>query len=151
MARARSAYEESRQRADIAKVYADILIELNRVDEAQVVLDSIPMVDQDSDYERLIAELELKQQAADTPEIQALLEAQARDPADMNTAYLLAVQYSQAGRAREALELLIDIVRKDREFRDGEARKTLLDIIRALGKGDPLAAEYQRKLFALMY
>ena len=32
-----------------------------------------------------------------------------------------------------------------------EARKTLLDIIRALGKGDPLAAEYQRKLFALMY
>ncbi|MBK7168618.1 MAG: thioredoxin [Gammaproteobacteria bacterium] len=148
---ARGAYEESKQRPDIAGLYAQVLLDLSRLEEAQIVLDSIPMIDQDSDYERLIAELELKQQAADTPEIQALLEAQARDPDDMNTAYLLAVQYSQTGRAREALELLIGIVRKDREFRDGEARKTLLDIIRALGKGDPLAAEYQRKLFALMY
>jgi putative thioredoxin len=151
LAPARSAYEESRQRADIAKVYADILIELNRVDEAQVVLDSIPMVDQDGDYERLISELQLKKQAADTPEIQALLQAQVRDPDNMDTGYQLAVQFSQAGRSREALELLIGILRRDREFRGGEARKTLLDIIRALGKGDPLAAEYQRKLFALMY
>ena len=79
LAPARSAYEESRQRADIAKVYADILIELNRVEEAQVVLDSIPMVDQDGDFERLMSELQLKKQAADTPEIQALLQAQARD------------------------------------------------------------------------
>ena len=151
LAPARSAYEESRQRADIAKVYADILIELNRVEEAQVVLDSIPMVDQDGDFERLMSELQLKKQAADTPEIQALLQAQARDPDNMDTGYQLAVQFSQAGRSREALELLIGILRRDREFRGGEARKTLLDIIRALGKGDPLAAEYQRKLFALMY
>ena len=34
---------------------------------------------------------------------------------------------------------------------DPRAHVPLLDIIRALGKGDPLAAEYQRKLFALMY
>jgi len=151
LAPARRAYEESGQRADIAKVYADILIELNRIEEAEVVLHSIPMVDQDADYERLLSALQLRKQAADTPEIQALLEAQQRDPQNMDIGYQLAVQYSQAGRAREALELLIDILRRDREFRDGEVRKTLLDIVRALGKGDPLAAEYQRKLFALMY
>ena len=151
LAPARRAYEESRQRADIAKVYADILIALSRVEEAQIVLDSIPMVDQDGDYERLLSELQLKKQAADTPEIQTLLKAQERDPENMDIGYQLAVQYSQAGRAREALELLIGIVRRDREFRGGEARKTLLDIIRSLGKGDLLAAEYQRKLFALMY
>ena len=69
----------------------------------------------------------------------------------MDIGYQLAVQFSQAGRSREALELLIGILGRDREFRGGEARKTLLDIIRSLGKGDPLAAEYQRKLFALMY
>ncbi|MCG3169622.1 MAG: putative protein YbbN [Pseudomonadales bacterium] len=148
---ARSAYEESGQRADIAKVYADVLIEANRLDDAQLVLDSIPMVDQDTDYERLIAELQLKRQAADTPEIQSLLQARERNPDDMDIGYQLAVQYSQSGRAREALEILMEILRRNREFRDGEARRTLLDIVRALGKGDPLAAEYQRKLFALMY
>jgi putative thioredoxin len=148
---ARRAYGESKQRADIAKVYAQVLVTLGRLEEAEIVLDSIPMVDQDVEYERLIAELELKRQASETPEIQALLEAQARDPADMETSYLLAVQYSQCGRAREAMELLIGILGRDREFRGGEARKTLIDIIRALGKGDQLAAEFQRKLFALMY
>jgi len=47
--------------------------------------------------------------------------------------------------------LLFALISADREFRGGEARKILLDIIRALGKGDPLAAEFQRKLFSLMY
>jgi putative thioredoxin len=148
---ARRAYEDSKQRSDAAKLYAGVLIELNRTDEAQVVLDSIPMVDQDAEYDQLLSELTLKQQAADTPEIRALLVAREKAPDDLDIAYQLAVQFSQAGRSREALELLMDIVRTEREFKDGEARKTLLDIIRALGKGNPLAAEYQRKLFSLMY
>lgn len=148
---ARTAYEDSGKRADIAKVYADILIELNRLDDAQTVIDAIALVDHDSDYDRLLSELQLKRQAADTPEVQALLEAYQRAPDDMGVGYQLAVQFSQSGRVREALEILIEIVHRDREFRDGEARRTLLDIIRSLGKGDPLAAEYQRRLFALMY
>ena len=148
---ARRAYEESKQRSDIAKVYAEVLLQLNRIEDAQVVVDSIPMVDQDADYERLVAELQLLHKAADTPEIQTLLQARERDPANVDIAYQLAIQYNHAGRHREALELLIDIVRGSRDHGNGEARQTLLDIIRALGKGDPLAAEYQRKLFALMY
>lgn len=148
---ARSAYEESGQRSDIAVFYGHLLVTLNRLEEAQLVVDSIPMVDQDSEYDRLVSELQLKHQAADTPEIQSLVQAREREPDNMDIGYQLAVQYSQSGRVREALEILMDILQRDREFRDGEARRTLLDIIRALGKGDPLAAEYQRKLFALMY
>jgi putative thioredoxin len=148
---ARSAWELSSKRPDIAKVYAEILIQTARLEEAQAVLGAIPMVEQDADYERLLADLELKQQASDTPEIQSLLLALENAPGDKDLGFQLAVQFSQAGRQRESLELLFGIVAADREFRGGEARKTLLDIIRALGKGDPLAAEYQRKLFSLMY
>jgi len=151
LAPARAAWEDSQRRADIAKLYAGVLLELNRPDDAKAVLDGVALVDRDSDYERLVAELELKQQAADTPEIQALLDAQAREPGNIEIAWKLAVQFSQVGRSREALELLIEILRADREALGGEVRKTVLDIIRALGKGDPLAVEYQRKLFALMY
>ncbi len=148
---ARAAWEQSAKRPDIGKVYAEILIRTSRLEDAQVVLAAIPMVEQDADYERLIAELELKQQASDTPEIQSLLSALEKDPDNKDLSFQLAVQFSQAGRQREALELLFSIISTDREFRGGEARKTLLDIIRALGKGDALAAEYQRKLFSLMY
>ncbi len=148
---ARSAWELSGKRPDIAKVYVEILLQTARLEEAQAVLGAIPMVEQDADYERLLADLELKQQASDTPEIQSLLLALENAPGDKDLGFQLAVQFSQAGRQRESLELLFGIVAADREFRGGEARKTLLDIIRALGKGDPLAAEYQRKLFSLMY
>jgi putative thioredoxin len=148
---ARGAWEQSGKRSDIAKVLTEILIELGRLEEARAVLAAFALVDRDADYERLLAALELKEQAADTPEIQGLIAALARDPDNRDLQFQLAVQYNQAARAREALELLFDIVKADREFRGGEARKTLLDIIRALGKGDPLAAEYQRKLFSLMY
>jgi putative thioredoxin len=151
LAPARSAWEQSNKRPDIARVYAEVLLEMRRLEEAGAVLAAIPLVEHDADYERLVAELELKQQAADTPEIQALLEARARAPDDIDIAFKLAVQYSQVGRSREALELLFGIVRHDREARGGEVRKTLLDIIKALGKGDALGAEFQRKLFTLMY
>lgn len=148
---ARAAWEQSGKRPDIAKVYAEILIQTSRIEEAQAVLAAIPLVEHDADYERLMAELELKQQASDTPEIQSLLASLEKDPGNKDLSFQLAVQFSQAGRQREALELLFSIISVDREFRGGEARKTLLDIIRALGKGDALAAEYQRKLFSLMY
>ena len=52
---------------------------------------------------------------------------------------------------KEAMEILISILQVDKDHADGASRKTLLDIIATLGKGDPLAAEYQRKLFGLMY
>jgi putative thioredoxin len=151
LAPARSAWEQSNKRPDIAKVYAEVLIATRRLEEAQAVLGAIPLVERDADYDRLVADLELKQQAADTPEIQALLDARAKDPGNVDIGFQLAVQYSQAGRSREALELLYGILKADREARGGEVRKTLLDMLKALGKGDPLAAEYQRKLFSLMY
>jgi len=151
LAPARAAYEQSNKRPDIAKVHAEVLIANRRLEEAQAVLGAIALVERDADYDRLVAELELKQQAADTPEIQSLLDARAKDPENVDIAFQLAVQYSQAGRSREALELLFGILQNDREARGGEVRKILLDMLKALGKGDPLAAEFQRKLFSLMY
>ena len=146
----KQAWTDSGQRADIAMSYAETLLQLNRSEDAESVLNSIPMVDQDSNFERLMAMLELKQQAADTPEIQALQQKLTQSPDDPELRFELAIQLSQVGRQREAMELLMGILKDDREFRDGEARRILLDIIRTLGKGDPLAAEYQRRLFAVM-
>jgi putative thioredoxin len=57
----------------------------------------------------------------------------------------------RAGQYREALESLLHILRTDLNHKDGATKKALLDTIASLGKGDPLAAEYQRKLFSLLY
>ncbi|HSB95876.1 MAG TPA: thioredoxin [Spongiibacteraceae bacterium] len=147
----RNAYADSRKRADIGIELAATLLALKRFDEAQAQLDAIKLADRDSRYQQLTAQLELQREAAKTPEIRALEESLRNAPEDFETAYQLALQYSQNAQHREALDLLIGILRSDRQFGDGAAKKAVLDIIAVLGNSDPLAKEYQRKLFSLMY
>lgn len=147
----RQAYTDSGERADIAKQYAAILLEKKRVKDAEQVLGKILLADQDSDYQQLMAQLELKQQAADSPEIKALQQALAENPDDQEAAYKLAVQLSQVDRHEEALETLLGLLRKDMGFADGAAKQAYLDIVKALGAGDPVATAYQRKLMTLLF
>ncbi|WP_193165927.1 thioredoxin [Microbulbifer hainanensis] len=147
----RQAYTESEERADIAKQLAAVLLELNRAQEAETVLGKILLADQDSDYQQLMSQLELKQQAADSPEIQALQQAVAQNPDDYKSAMDLAVQYSQSHRHQEALDLLLNILRSDLNYADGAAKQAYLDIVKSLGGGDPIATQYQRKLMTLLY
>ncbi|WP_024459933.1 thioredoxin [Marinimicrobium sp. LS-A18] len=144
-------YEESGRNPQIACMVAHAQVELNRLEEAEATLANVKLADQDTLYEQVKAKIELKKQAAKTPEIESLEQALEADPDNLETRYKLAVQYNQEGYQKPALELLIEVLRKDLGYADGAARKTLTDIIAALGKGDPLAIEYQRKLFTLLY
>ena len=73
------------------------------------------------------------------------------NPDDLDVRHQLAVQYTNGGQFREALENLVTILQQDLNHADGATKKLLLDTIASLGKGDPLAAEYQRKLYSLLY
>ncbi len=147
----RQAYEDSKQDAAIACLMAQCHLELNRIDNAEAILATIKMKDQDAHYEQLLAQVALKKQAAKTPELLALEAALANEPDNLQIAYQLAIQYHAEDAYRPALELLIGIIRKDRNFAEGAAKKTFMDILAALGKGDALAIEFQRKLFTLLY
>lgn len=143
------AYAIDNERADIKKALADVYLHLGKITEAEPLLASIMMVDQDSYYQSLIAKLELAQEASNSPEIQALEQQLAANPDDIDLSRQLAVQYSQVNRQEEALNLLYKILLKDAG--DSESKKLLLDILAALPDGDKLAAQYRRKLFAMMY
>ena len=147
----RQAWDESGQLYEITVPYVQALIECMRLEEAEKLLDGVKMVDQDAAYEQLRAQLEIKREAAKSPEIEALEQKLAEDPENLDVMHQLAVQYTNAGQFKDAMEYLITILRKDLEHGDGATRKILLDTITSLGKGDPLAAEYQRKLYSLLY
>lgn len=148
---ARQAYEESDQAPEVGCLLAQVMVELNRIEDAEEVLGRIKLADQDAFYQQVAAQLKLKKESAKTPEIEALENARAEDPDNLDLAYKLALQLSQQGYHRPAMELLMEILRTDLNFSDGQAKKTLMDIVASLGKGDPLAAEFQRKLFTLLY
>ena len=147
----RSAWEESGQKLEMTLAYATALVNANRLDEAETVLQGIRLADQDAQYEQLMAQIELGREAARSPEVEALEAALGESPDDHATRVKLAVKLSQVSQYREALEHLLTVLRADKDFNNGEVRKVFLDTLATIGKGDPLAAEYQRKLFSLMY
>lgn len=151
IARLRPAYEESGRKHEVAMAYAHALIEGYRLDEAEAVLDAVRMVDQDAAYEQCRAQLAIRRESAKSPEITAVEEQLQSDPDNLDLRAQLAVHYTDAGQYREALEALLFILQRDLEHGTGATKKTFLDTIASLGKGDPLASEYQRKLYSLLY
>ncbi|EOD77799.1 Thioredoxin domain-containing protein [Grimontia indica] len=128
---------------------AECYVEAQQFDEAEELLGKVLMQDQDAQYKALMAKVELHKQAADTPEIRELQAAFEADPDNKDLAFELAVQFSQVNRQEEALELLLGILRKDMNFSD--AKKTMMDILAALGQGNEIASRYRRQLYSLLY
>lgn len=147
----KDAWQLSGQDSQIGLLLAETQIALNRSEDAEAVLKTIPMQDQDTRYQGLVAQIELLKQAADTPEIQQLQQQVEQHPDDAALASKLALQLHQVGRNEEALELLFSHLRKDLGAADGQARKMLQEILAALGTGDALASKYRRQLYSLLY
>ncbi|WJM79146.1 co-chaperone YbbN [Pectobacterium brasiliense] len=147
----KDAWQLSQQRSDIGLMLAEVQIQINRSEDAEAVLATIPLQDRDTRYHSLVAQIELLKQAADTPEIQHLQQQLDADPKNAELAVQLALQLHQVGRNEEALELLMGFLKKDLAVANGSARKTLMDIMAALGTGDALAARYRRQLYSLLY
>lgn len=147
----KEAWQLSNHNSEFGLMLAEVQIALNRSEDAQAVLKTIPLQDQDSRYQGLLAQIELLKQAADTPEIQ-LLQQQVQDsPDDALIASQLALQLHQVGRNEEALELLYRHLQKELTAGDGQVRKVFMDILAALGTGDALASQYRRYIYALLY
>lgn len=147
----RSAWEESNRLLEVTLAYAGALLEANRLDDAEAVLNEVRLVDRDAVHEQLMAQIELKREAGKSPEVEALEADLEANPDSHDVRVKLAVQLTAGGQYREALEHLLHVLRIDRDWNNGEAKRLYLDTIASIGKGDPLAAEYQRKLFSILY
>ncbi len=147
----KEAWQLSNQASEIGFLLAEVLITLNRSDEAESVLAVVPLQDQDTRYQSLVSQIELLKQAADTPEIQLLQEQLASEPANADLAAKLALQLHQVGRNEEALDLLFGFLKSDLSIGEGQVRKMFQEILAALGTGDALATRYRRQLYSLLY
>jgi putative thioredoxin len=144
-----NAYQLNSERADIKLMLTDVYLQTGKIVEAESLLATIMMVDQDSYYHALIAKLELASQAANSPEIKALEAQLANDTDNIELQHQLVAQYSQVNRHEEALILLFRLMQKDSA--DTASKDLYLDVLKALPDGDPLANKYRRKLYTLMY
>lgn len=125
---------------------AELLIELKRVNEADAVLEVLkPDIDIDARLATLRAALAFARTAGSASEAE-LKTKLAENPADHDTRFTLAGMYAGTKRFREALDELLEIVRRDRNWRDGEARKQIVAIFNLAENHPELVSEYRRKL-----
>src|SRR5690606_32067096 len=85
---------------------------------------------------------------ADEGALRARLEA---DPADHEARLALAGLHAAARRYADAMDQLLEIVRRDKNWRDGEARKQLLALFNLAAADPALVAEYRRKLANVLH
>ncbi|HTU56700.1 MAG TPA: tetratricopeptide repeat protein [Acetobacteraceae bacterium] len=75
----------------------------------------------------------------------------AANPADHEARYDLATALNALGRREEAADALLEIMRRDRAWRDDAARLQLLKFFEAWGFDDPATMAARRKLSALLF
>lgn len=143
--------EDLKTKPEVKLAIAESSLETQQFDSAELQLASIPLEYQDNYYKTLIAKLELHKQAADSPEIKALESALAENEKDYSTVCELALQYHQVNRSEEALELLWGHLKSDLNVHEGELKKSIMDILSALGQSNPIAGKYRRQLYSLLY
>ncbi|MDA0127001.1 co-chaperone YbbN [Vibrio sp. MarTm2] len=140
-----------KQKGDVKLALASCYLETQKFDQAKSLLEHIPLEYQDNFYKGLIAKLELHAQAANSPEIQSLEASLSQAPEDTDIANKLALAYHQVNRDEEALELLWSYLKTNLNALDGEVKKSFMDILAALGQGNPIAGKYRRQLYSILY
>ena len=124
-------------------------------DIAKQVLESLPDAMKNApDIVGVQAALDLKAQTAqvgDGAELSALEAKVAADPKDMQARYDLAIARYGAGQREQAMDELLEMVRKDRKWNEEAARKQLVKFFEALGPTDPLTVQGRRKLSSILF
>jgi putative thioredoxin len=106
---------------------------------------------QDEAIRAVEAELRLKEQAAETGDSAALRARLAADPVDHQARYNLALALDAQGRREDAIEELLEIIRRDRKWNDDAARKHLVTLFEAMGPADPRTVAARRRLSSLLF
>lgn len=81
----------------------------------------------------------------------ALAAAVAADPADHQARFDLALAHHAAGRKTEAIDQMLEIVARARDWNDDLARRRLLDFFEAYGATDEATQDGRRKLSSLLF
>jgi len=81
-------------------------------------------------------------------ELRAKLEA---NPADHESRLALAGVYASQRRYQEAMDELLEILKRAKNWREGEARKQLISLFTLAASQPALVAEYRRKLASAMF
>ncbi len=138
-----------------APAYAGLVrahIALDDLDQAEAILNGAPAeISTEAPLEAAAAALALARQAADAGPVAELRAQVEADPNDLDARYDLAQALYAGGDAAGAVEELLALFGKDREWKDGAAKAQLFTIFEALKPNDPVVLNGRRRLSSMIF
>ena len=125
---------------------------MGEVDRAEAFLDAAPAaIAKSIEIEAARAAIELAKQAANAGPVGELRAAVEADPANHQARFDYALALHAAGETDAAVDELLELFRRDREWNDGAAKAQLFTIFGALKPQDPIVLKGRRRLSSMIF
>ncbi len=125
---------------------------LGEVDKAEGILNTAPdAIATAPELEAVRAQIELARQAESAGPLADLSNAVEANPDDAQARFDYAQALHAAGEVQDAVDQLLELFRRDREWNDGAAKAQLFTIFDALTPQDPIALNGRRKLSSMIF
>lgn len=148
--RLRKAIEAAPDEAGLKLDLALALLQTGAATEAEQLLDALPAnLATDDRAVKARARLGFAALLKDAPPAEVLQAAIAANPDDLRARHLLGVRQLVGGEAEAGLAQFIEMLRRDRNYGDGLARKSLIDAFRILDDED-LVGRVRRQMSAIL-
>ncbi len=127
-------------------------IAMGDLEQAEAILNGAPAaISAAPELEAAHAQLQLARQAADAGPVGDLRAAVESDPANHQARFDLAQALHAQGEIQEAIDELLELFKRDREWNDAAAKTQLFTIFDALKPQDPVALNGRRKLSSMIF
>ncbi|KAA0917722.1 thioredoxin [Aquicoccus porphyridii] len=127
-------------------------IAMEDLDQAEAILNGAPIeISKKPELEAAHAQLDLARQATNAGPVDELKAQVEADPDDHQARLDLAQALHAKGEVQEAVDQLLELFRRDREWNDGAAKQLLFTIFEALPPQDPIALNGRRRLSSMIF
>lgn len=138
---------------DLARLdLAEVLTRQNKLDEADALLAEVKP---DSKLDDRVASLKqgvaFARSGQSGPGEEELARAVSAAPGDLASRLMLANLHAGKHNYRAAMDELLEIIRRDKDFKEGAARKQMVAIFSLASAEPDLVSEYRRKLSSALY
>jgi putative thioredoxin len=134
--------------AGLARCY----VETGAIEQAKQTLALVPDAKRnEASVAAARAALELAEQATSVGPIAELEQKVSANAADHQARFDLAIALNAKGQRQEALDHLVEIVRRDRKWNDDGARKQLVQLFEAWGPTDELTIAGRKRLSSILF
>ncbi|MGB1340839.1 MAG: tetratricopeptide repeat protein [Pseudomonadales bacterium] len=127
----------------------DLMIQTQRIEEAETLLASLP--NDAEGIEKARSRMYFVKFVQDLAPLNELARAAAEAPSDQDCLFKHACALVVDDQIEAALEVLLKMLGQDKTWQEDAARNTMIKVFELLGKGDPMASRYRRRMFTLLH